>query len=165
MPRKNRLPKKCPEQCNFYENKRYCSNLDMHFEPLTIDIAARNIGKKIYYYYRNCECICGDTKDKKNKTMEELFEIYFIPNGDLEYSPNGFGFEQSIVYKDWLRNQDTFTLKPEMYVSLLGIVNYDEEEDLGLQISDPFEDGPWEGIRPLSDNSIGGENYVVRGYY
>lgn len=135
------------------------------FEPLTLDIARHNIGKKIHYYYANGYAPTNpmgpdmlDMQDRNNP--KKVFSQWvIITSGDL--------YHDGKVTKNWLEHQDSFRIQPEMFLYLPARFSFDKEDDeeSSIQISDPLENGPFKGIRILSDNSINGDNWVEWGKY
>ena len=147
----------------------------IEFEPLTLEIARRNIGKKIHFYYANgddpTDPLFGPSTipevDKRNDRNVVFYDWVIIPNGDLFYDNR--------VYKNWLNHQDSFLIKPKMFLYLPAITSFDELSDQEIQhmtrftsemqISDPLTEGPYKGRRVLSGNVANGLNWVEKGVY
>lgn len=95
-------------------------------------------------------------KDRRNP--KKVFSYWvIITSGDLIHDDK--------VYKNWLQHQDSFPIKPQMFLYIPAIFSHSPDEESSIQISDPLRDGPFKGIRILSDNSINGDNWVEKGKY
>lgn len=146
---------------------------DYEFEPMTLDILKRNIGKKIYYHFAQG----GDPDIDRSSThprheswngywenKKRVFGTWFIPTGNLLVKHNG----KSVEYVGWLENQSLFHIEPGMYLYATGRLSFDDGSRgglIGLQISDPMKSGKYKGIRILSNNSMSGNNWVEKGKY
>lgn len=141
----------------------------IEFEPLSLEIVQRNIGKPIQYYYANGLHPTGpfgpDMIDnvKERNDREEVFSSWvIITSPDLLHEHK----RARTVYPNWLYDQSSFSIEPKMFLFLRAKYEWsgESENDL-IQISDPLRDGPYQGIRILSDNSINGDNWVEKGKY
>ena len=141
----------------------------IEFEPLCLEIAQRNIGKPIPYYYANGGDPTGpfgpdmvtDVKDRNDR--KEVFSTeVIITSPDLIHEHK----RKRTVYPNWLHDPSTFTIEPKMFLFLKAKFEWTDDDEEGfIQISDPLRDGPYKGIRILSDNSINGDNWVEKGKY